>query len=53
MSDGRAHNVDHPEFVAVSRSGNVVIYVTEDDRTLFLDMHHITALEIANRPTAA
>ena len=53
VSDGRAHSVDHPEFVAISRSSNVLIYVTEDDRTLFLDTHHVTTLEIANRPAAA
>ena len=53
MSDGRVYNVDHPEFISVSRSGNVVVYQTMDDRTLFLDMHHITTLEVANRPAAA
>ena len=53
MSDGRVYSVDHPEFVSVSRNGHVVVYQTEDDRTLFLDMHHITTLEVSNRPAAA
>ena len=53
MSDGRAYNVDHPEFVSVSRDGRVVVYHTTDDRMLFLDVHHITTLEVANRPAAA
>ena len=53
MSDGRAYKVDHPEFVSVSRDGRVVVYHTTDNRMLFLEMHHITTLEVANRPAAA
>lgn len=50
MSDGRVYEVDHPEFIMQSRDGSVVIFTTEDDRTVFLDSHHITTLEVANRP---
>jgi hypothetical protein len=54
MSDGRVYTVDHPEFISISRDFSLVIYQTpEDDRTIWLDVAHIVALEQSNRPAAA
>jgi hypothetical protein len=53
-SDGRVYLVDHPEFVALSRKMDMVMYVTpEDDRVIWIDAANILSLETANRPTAA
>jgi hypothetical protein len=51
-SDGRIYTVDHPEFLARSRSGKFVTYTTEDDRTVIIDLGHVSALEVANTPAA-
>ncbi len=52
-SDGRVYSVDSPHFLARSREGTVITYYTaEDDRAVTIDVKHIVAIEIANRPTA-
>jgi hypothetical protein len=53
MSDGRVYAVDHPEFLHISRAGNVVYYSTEDDRLITLAVGQITSLEKRNTPRAA
>jgi hypothetical protein len=46
--------VDHPEFIAMTRDLDLIIYVTpEDDRTIWIDANNILAIEQANRPAAA
>jgi hypothetical protein len=53
-SDGRVYAVDHPEFIAITRNLDLVLYVTpEDDRVMWIDTAHIVTLEAANRPAAA
>jgi hypothetical protein len=53
-SDGRVYNVDHPEFISVTRDYSLLLYQTpEDDRTVWIDTASIVALEQANRPPAA
>jgi hypothetical protein len=49
MSDGRLYTVDHPEFVALSRDNSTIFFSTEGNRSVFLDVHHVTGLEVANR----
>jgi hypothetical protein len=52
-SDGRVYTVDHPDFIARSRDGRTVTYyLPEDSRMVIIDMQHVVALEVANRPAA-
>ena len=53
MSDGRVYTVDHPEFVHMSRKGNVIYYSTDDDRLITIAVSQITTLEKSNAPSAA
>ena len=53
MSDGRVYTVDHPEFVHMSRKGNVIYYSTDDDRLITIAVSQITTLEKSNSPRAA
>ena len=48
MSDGRVYTVDHPEFLHLSRKGNVIYYSTDDDRLVTLAVSQMTSLEAAN-----
>jgi len=52
-ADGQVYTVDHPDFLTVSRRGDKIIYITEDDRIVLIDCSQIVSLEISNRPTAA
>ena len=52
-TDGRVYTVDHPEFLTVTRKGDTIVYITEDDRVVLIDCAQIVSLEVANRPTAA
>jgi len=52
-SDGRVYSVDHPEFLTVTRKGDTIVYITEDDRIVLIDCSQIVSFEISNRPTAA
>ena len=51
-SDGRVYTVDAPGFLARSRTGKLVTYITEDDRFVNISVAHIVAVEVANRPAA-
>ena len=52
-SDGRAYFVDAPQYVARSRSGDVITYFTpEDDRAVTLRIAHIVSIEASGRPAA-
>ena len=53
LSDGRVYTVDHPEFLAMSRKGNVIYYSTEDGRLMTISISQITTLEKTNSPRAA
>jgi hypothetical protein len=53
MSDGRVYTVDHPEFLHISRKGNVIYYSTDDDRLVTIAVSQITTLEKVNAPRAA
>jgi hypothetical protein len=53
MSDGRVYTVDHPEFLHMSRRGNVIYYSTDDDRLVTIAVSQITTLEKSNSPRAA
>ena len=48
VSDGRVYPVDHPEFLAQSRNGHFVVYTTDDDRVIIIDLAHVTSLEVIN-----
>src|SRR5207248_8233874 len=52
LSNGRAYTVDHPEFLALSRRGNVVSFYTDDDRLITIAVSQINTLEKLNRPAA-
>ncbi|MDQ3439299.1 MAG: hypothetical protein M3478_02995 [Planctomycetota bacterium] len=52
-TDGRVYQVDAPQYLARSREGDVITYYTpEDDRAVTIDVKHIVAIEVANRPAA-
>jgi hypothetical protein len=53
MFDGRVYTVDHPEFLLLSHKGNVVYYMTEDDRLITLAVSQITSLEKTNGSQSA
>jgi hypothetical protein len=53
VSDGRVFCVDHAGFLAQSRDGLTVLFVTEDNRDTVIDVSHITTLEVANAPGSA
>lgn len=53
LSDGRVYTVDHPEFLHVSRKGNVIYYSTDDDRLITIAVSQITTLGKVNSPKAA
>ena len=52
-SDGRVYSVEHPEFLSLSHAGNVIFYVTDDDRQITIAVSQIVALEKMNAPRAA
>jgi hypothetical protein len=52
-SDGRVYTVDHPDFLMRDRVGDVVFYVTDDNRPVTIALAHIVALEVTNSPRAA
>jgi len=52
-SDGRVYAVDHPEFLAITHQGNVIHYVTDDDRLITIAVSQIVSLETRNSPQAA
>jgi hypothetical protein len=52
VSEGRVYTVDHPDFLARSRGGTFVTYMTEDDRVIIIDLGHVTALEVSNTHAA-
>jgi hypothetical protein len=51
-SDGRVYTIDSPDYFARSRRGQVITYITEDDRFVHISAKEIVALEVANRPAA-
>jgi len=51
-SGGRVYSVDAPDFFARSRDGRTFTYYTEDNRIVVIDMEHVLAVELANRPAA-
>ena len=52
-ADGRAYMVDAPQYLARSRTGDVVTYYTpEDDRAMTIRVKHVVSVEVANRPAA-
>jgi len=53
MADGRAFEVAHRDFVAMSQSGRTVVVFQEDETYGVLDMLLMSELEVSNgRPTA-
>ena len=52
-SDGRVYTVDHPDFLSMTHAGNVIYYVTDDDRLITIAVSQIVALEKRNSPQAA
>jgi hypothetical protein len=52
MADGRAFEITHPDFVALSPTGRTVIVFQPDDSYSVLDLLLMTELSIPNgRPT--
>ena len=52
-SDARVYVVEQPEFLSLTHQGNVVYYVTDDDRLITIAVSQIVALEKMNSPRAA
>jgi len=52
MADGRVFRVDHPDFVARSKSGRTVIVYGDDDKWSALDMLLMSELEVLEAPTS-
>ena len=52
-SDGRVYTLGHPEYLSLSHQGNVVYYVTDDDRLITIAMSQIVSLEVTNAQQAA
>ena len=48
-SDGRVYTVDHPDFVMRTHAGNVIYYITDDDRPVMIAMTQIVGCGIARR----
>jgi hypothetical protein len=48
MADGRAFEVPHPEFVALSPSGRTAIVFQSDDDYSILDLLLMTELQVSN-----
>lgn len=46
LADGRAINVEHPDFIAISPSGRTAIIYTKDDASHFIDLLLVTDLEV-------
>ena len=52
MADGRAFDVAHPDFVALSHSGRTVVVFQPDESYSVLDLLLMSELQIGNaRPT--
>ena len=49
-SDGRVYTVDHPDFLMRDRIGDLVYYVTEDNREIKIALSRIVSLEVTNTP---
>lgn len=49
-SDGRVYTVDHPDFLMRDRIGDLVYYVTEDNREIKIALSQIVSLEVTNAP---
>lgn len=48
LSDGRSFRVDHPEFLALSRTGRTVALFSEDDAFEIIDVMLMTSIEVVN-----
>jgi hypothetical protein len=52
MADGRAFEVAHPDFVALSPAGRTVIVFQPDETYGVLDLHLMSELQVSNgRPS--
>jgi hypothetical protein len=52
MADGRAFDVPHPDFVALSRTGQSVIVFQNDENYSVLDLLLMSEIQVTNgRPT--
>jgi hypothetical protein len=45
LSDGKSVRIDHPDFVAFSRTGGVLSVSDEGDRFIWVHLRQITRLE--------
>jgi hypothetical protein len=52
MADGRTFRVSHPDFVAQSPSGRMVIVFQPDESYSVLDLLLMTKLQVSNGQTA-
>ena len=50
LSDGRALDVDHPEFVFALPEAQLVMYVTDDYRPMMLNPAQIVSADVSNQP---
>lgn len=48
ISDGASIRVSHPESIAYSTSGRTVVLIRPDDSTQFIDLLHVTRIELGN-----
>jgi hypothetical protein len=48
MVDGRFFPVAHPDFVALSPSGRTAIVFQQDETYSVLELHFVSALQVAN-----
>ncbi len=49
--DGREARVDHPEFIAY-RGGRIAVVMTDDERSIHIDVFMISRLEVDPQPAA-
>ena len=52
-SGRRVYTVEHPEFVMRTHAGNVIYYITDDDRPIMIALTQIVSLEITNSRQSA
>ena len=53
MADGRAFDVAHRDFVALSQSGRTVVVFQEEDNYSVLDLLLMSELEVGNGHAAS
>jgi hypothetical protein len=53
LSDGRAFDIAHPDFLFVTPKASLVHYVSEDDRSQFINPDQIVSCEVFNQPPRA